>query len=363
MINRMTAMSDDLTDFNIGSKVRTVLEATATEIDQYYQAMLKGLYEAVPVAIYKTFSFDRTAEAAASGYVLFQKSGTSEVTIPKGTQVQIPGGDYVYETQEDFTIASSETQGYVYVVCSDTGEETNCLTSVITEIVSTLDDAIVSVSNPSAFTTGSDEETDLERKLRFQQWLNTLARSTKSSIEYGTSIVNITDDYDNITEEVVKYIVHEPCIDDDPAGDVGYVNVYLWNGVDGASTELIAKATKELYGYTDDDGEKVPGWKGAGIILTVYAVSLDIIPVTATVTVDEDEDQTAIEVLIKQAIDDYFQSLDIGKTLIWAELHKVIKSVDGVEDLSLTAPEANSVATDWYYKNVMGTVTLSYLTE
>ncbi|MCG8633204.1 MAG: baseplate J/gp47 family protein [Desulfobacterales bacterium] len=289
MINRVTAMSDDLTDFNTGSKIRTTLEAVGSEIEEYYQAMLKGLYEAIPVAIYKTFNFDRKDATASSGYVTFTRvSGTTgEINIGKGTTLSIPSTDYQYITVGDYTMAGDNETIDVLVSCTTTGNDTNCLANTITEMVDFIHNDIDSVTNASAFTDGTDEESDPERKARFQKWVSTLARAIKSAVEYGAGTVRITNDAGNVTEEVKKVIVWQPAIDEDDETKVGYVDVYIWNGVDGASSDLITETKQTLYGYTDNNGNKVAGWKGAGIILNVFAVSLDTVSVTADVSLEE----------------------------------------------------------------------------
>lgn len=361
MINRITAMSDDLTDFNTGSKTRTILEAVASEIDQYYQSLLKGLYEAVPVAVYKTFTFERLPAVASSGYVTFtrKEGSTGDIAIPAGTRVKIPNTNFVYETGTQATILNNQNTVDVYVTCQSTGVTTNCLANTITEIVDTIDN-VASVNNASGYVNGRNEETDSQRKLRFQQWLNTLARSTHDSVQYGASLVKIKNEAGLITEEVKKVIVHEPCIDDNPPGPVGYIDVYLWNGVDGASQTLIAETKKSLLGYINTLGQKISGWKAAGIILEVYPVSLDVIPVTAAITLKTGYDQDAVNEALLQVIDTYFQRLEIGETLIWGQLYENMMAVTGVKDIDLTAPAANAETTSWNYINVKGTVTLSY---
>lgn len=363
MINRVTALSSGLTDFNVGSKIRTILEAVGCELEEYYQALLKGLYEAIPVAVYKTFGFSRDEATTSSGYVTFTRvSGTkTEINISDGTTVAIPDTDYQFLTVGDYTLAADEDSIDVLVCSTTTGTTNNCLTNTITEIVDFIHNDIASVTNGSAFTDGTDEETDSERKARFQQWLNTLARGTKESIEYGANQVQLTNAAGIVTEEVKSVIVWEPCIDEDDASKVGYVDVYIWNGVDGASTSLISQVKQTLHGYTDDDGNKVPGWKAAGIILSVYAVSTDTIPVTGEITLGDDYIQATVETALEDIIDGYFNDLAIGETLIWGQLYEKMMAVDGVDDLSLTAPAANTVTTDWNYINIKGTVTLTFV--
>ena len=79
--------TDKLTDFNVGSVVRTLLEAHADELDDYYQAIYYGLLKAIPTAIYIGFGFDVQPATAASGYVVFTRLGELglPLDIPAGT--------------------------------------------------------------------------------------------------------------------------------------------------------------------------------------------------------------------------------------------------------------------------------------
>ena len=361
MINNITAMTNKLTDFNTGSSLRTVLESVASEIDQYYQSLLKGLYEAVPVAVYKTFSFEKAVAVPASGYVTFTRAagGSGAVTIPSGTRVAVPNAEYFYTVDDDTILAEGEDTVDVLVAATINGASTNCLAGTITVMEDDID-GIASVTNASGFINGADAETESERKLRFQSWLNTLARSTKDSILYGASNVELTNASGVVTERVVKALVHEPCTDEDPAGDPGYIEVYIWNGVDGASAELLAQVKKVLFGYTATDGTQIPGWKAAGCIAIIYAVALDEVAVTAAVTLSSTAVESTAEAAIEAAIDAYFQSLEIGESVIWAKLIDIIMGVSGVTDVSLTAPEANVDVTDWNYICSKGTVTLTF---
>ncbi len=360
MINRITATTNKLTDFNKGSVTRTILEAAAVEIDEYYQSLLKGLYEAVPVAIYKSFSFDKLAATPASGLVTFTRTagGSGEITIPAGTRLQVLNSSFYYTVNSDTVLEDGDNTVDVVVTATISGTDSNCLVNTITVIVDAIG-GIASVTNASAFINGTEEETANERKVRFQKWLNTLARATKGSIEYAVSQVYLTDS-GTITERVSKSLVHEPSMDEDPAGPVGEVHVYLWNGVNGASGDLLTEVSTVLHGYMNEDGVKVPGQKAAGCVLKVYAVSIDTVDVTATITLKTDYTEAMVDSNIETAIDTYFQSLEIGQTLVWARLLNEIMEMEGVLDVELTAPAVNVVPSDWNYICAKGTVSLSY---
>lgn len=342
IINNIIAMSSELTDFNVGSNVRTLIEANAREMDQLYQALLKGLYESIPVAIYKAFDFQKLSAGYASGYVRFTRTVgvTGDIVIPEGTTVESPEDGLTYTVSSETTMAAEDDYLDVYVLASGTGTSFNIAANAISQLNGTIY-GISDVTNNDAFTNGTDDETEIERKLRFQLWLSTIPRAIETAIEYGATTACLLDDNGIPTESVVKAIVHEPCVDEDPPGDVGQIDIYIWNGLDGASEELIEEAQKVIDGYVDDTGTRIPGWKAAGVIATVYAVDPDPVNVTLTVTIRQGYDSTAIVEAIDEAIRAYISTLEIGQPFIVTEVIDAAMNIAGVYDVVVSAPAAN----------------------
>ena len=189
--------------------------------------------------------------------------------------------------------------------------------------------------------------------------MNNLSRATRFSVIYGAKTAQIEDANGIVTERVVKCLVHEPCIDDDPPGAPGYINVYVWNGVDGASNELCSRVRKVLHGYTDDDGNAVPGWKGAGVIAYVRPVETDPVDVTVQIEPAEGFTFADLEAPVGDAIDSVFETLDIGGKLIVTHLIDAAMDVPGVNDIAITAPAGNVTASEWNRILVKGTMTIS----
>lgn len=344
MENNVSALSDDLTDFNIGSKNRTLLEACAREIEQFYEMLLEGLTEAIPVAIFKSFSFGKKTATPSSGYVTFTRdsSVTGDISIPSGTQLIAPNTDLTFTTSSAATLASGSTTVDVLVVCVTTGTVGNVVSGTISSL-SGMILGIANVTNKKMFINGTDDETYAERKLRFQKYIKNLARAIRTAIEYGAESVTITNSDGWVTEQVVDALVHEPCIDDTPAGNPGYVDVYLWNGVDGASNALIAKTKKVLMGYTDDDGNIVPGWKAAGVVARVYSVSLHVVNIAGTIKIaSSGYSFSDVQTAAVSVVDTYIASLGIGDVFRKSELVKLLMTVLGVVDVTITVPSDNS---------------------
>lgn len=358
IINNVKAMTDELTDFNIGSKNRTLIEATAREIEQFYQQLLKGFYEAVPVAIYKSFSFGRLSASCASGYVTFTKTAAAmdnTIVVPEGSSLRIPNTENYYTLAASVTINSGVASSEGFVTAIIPGTSGNAASNSITQLVNEIE-GIESLTNRNAFTNASDDETDSERKVRFQKYVKSLARATTDSLSYGAKSSTIRDANGLVTERVTNALTHEQYHDVD--GEPGYVDVYIWNGVSGASASLINETKKVLEGYYDSDGNRVPGWKGAGILLNVYAVTADPVNITADITCENGYSLADIESNITDAIDQYFSSLDIANTMVRAKLIDIIMGVTGVYDVSVTAPAGN-ITPEWNHIKTRGALTLN----
>ncbi len=364
IVQNIMALSDEITDFNEGSKVRTLVEAVSMEIDECYQQMLKGIYEAVPASIYKTFGFSLLPATPASGMVTFTRKSnfTGDISIPAGTQVKVPNTRTVYSVIEDNLLAGGEDEVDVYVVANAPGISGNVTAGAITESASALS-SIESVSNPHPFMNGTDTETEVERKQRFARWVLSLSRATRSAIEFAAGQAVVTDADGTVTERVSRHLVYEPCVDGAPygsqtMGDPGFVFVYVWNGASGASRELLNAVQTILLGAGDASGKKIPGWKGAGVTVTAIAVVPETVNISATLVIENSYDTATVREEVQDALESYFATLSIGEPALRSRIVETIMGIDGVADVNVIAPAAN-FPPQWNGVCSLGTVVLN----
>ena len=101
LIQSVSQSSIALTDFNVGSVVRTMLEAFAQELDEFYLMMFRGILEGIDSSVYNSFDFPALPAIAASGNVVITLNvtgtspavpmvPTSNITIPQGFRFSIP---------------------------------------------------------------------------------------------------------------------------------------------------------------------------------------------------------------------------------------------------------------------------------
>src|SRR3546814_2193358 len=108
MINWMRSTQSKITDFNIGSVARTMVEAPAAEIDELYQQFFFGLKEAIPVSVYQSFDFEPIEAVPAAGLVRISIAPVASNTIiPAGTTFTPQGGSTSYVDRKSTRLNSS----------------------------------------------------------------------------------------------------------------------------------------------------------------------------------------------------------------------------------------------------------------
>lgn len=359
MINLMRASTKKITDFNIGSVARTLVEAPAAELDQLYQEMFHGLKEAIPVATYNTFEFDLMGASAATGVLTFYAVGghTADILIATGTLCKNATTNKLYRTTRDVFLVVGASEVSVSGVADTVGIDTNCDANSILEIVGAIT-GISGVANLTPFTGGRDVETEDERKLRFQGFISTLQRGTLAALRYGASTSVVRDVNGIITERVVYISIIEPYEVDPLSNNPGFVQIYVHNGVAGTSPPLVAETQKIIDGYYLDDGTPVPGWKAAGVVVQCFAATEVTQDVTGTVTILAGYQSADVLATCTSAVRDYLLALPNGESAIRAEIIERIMAVPGVYNVALPAPAADVDVTK-SQKIMPGTVSLT----
>lgn len=357
MVNYMRATQDRISDFTVGGVARTLVEAPAIEIDELYQQMFHGLLEGIPTAIYNSFEFALLPAATASGRVTFSVASpaASAIVIPAGTVVRVPGAAMGYATTAQGVIAQGGTSVIVKVLADATGASGNALGGTITAMDAPITG--VSVTNVAALTSGRDIETEDERKDRFRRYILTMSRGPAYSIEYGAGTAILLDADGDVVEYVVSAQVVEPYLTDN-AQPLGVLVCYIYNGVDTASASLVSEAQKLVDGYYDESGNRVIGWKAAGVLCTVQGAVGSTRDVTMVVTPETGYTVAGLTAAIQSAVGAYIQGLGIGAAQIRAELIAAVMAVPGVYNCALSVPSGD-VSGAVGVKPLPGTITVT----
>lgn len=333
MVNLVRATTDKLTDFNPGSVTRTLLEAPSAEIEELYRQMYNGIMDAIPVAIYGAFDFSRLPASAAYGFVTFHAvtPPAADIYILAGTQIRSDTG-LEFSTLETVALGVGQNDVAVLTVCAQAGTLGNVAAGSLT-VLPTAIQGIDGVTNVGAFYTGADEETELERKDRFQRYVVALARGTVAAIEYGAQTASLLT-HGVITERVVS----ARCIED---LENCYVRLIVYNGAGVASDALIARAQEITDGYQAPGGEFIPGYKSAGIVVSVESAFVVHIGIVQTVYIDYGFDAAAVRAEVASVLSTYFAGLKVGNKVVHAALVAAGMSVPGVLNYIVSGPSAD----------------------
>lgn len=348
LINWFAGSQKKITDFYEGSVTRTKAEALAVELESMDYQMYRAMKKAIPTAIYKAFNFTLLAPVRASGKQTFSALAPPgiDVVIAKGTQVSTEGSlaerARVYETVAEGTLLAASTSVDIQVACTIAGEFGNVGPGLITVLKTTIPE-IDSVTNAAEFDNGSDKETEEERRVRFVEYIDTLTRGTDAAIEFGAKQAKLYDVDGNIIEEVTEAFAVTT-----PQTTAGFSECYIHNGVGSTSQELIDRSQEIVNGYVDaGTGEKVSGYKAAGITCPVYAALEVAVDVTITLILLQGKVFSDVEIEALGVINNYFTDTGIGQDFILAELIKRVKLIDGVYNLTVDLPttdvEAQSI--------------------
>lgn len=332
MANHMRATQKKITDFNIGSIARTLVEACAIEIDELYQQMFSGLKEGIPVATYNSFDFARLTAQAATGLIRVTiTSQPASVIIPAGTVFKLSGSAITYASAVDVIIAASNTFGDALVTASAPGSAGNLQAATAFTMTPT-PTGFLSASNQAAFSNGTDDEIDADRKVRFNAFIASLPRGTVAAIAFGIkNFAFLTNSAGAVSERVATVSIVEPWLLDS-LQPISLVNVFIHNGVGSTSSDLVNKTNDVVYGYYDTNGNPVPGWKAAGVKVTIAAAIESLVNIAGTVTAKPGFDQPTLAVAAAAAIRTLLLGLGIGETFEVADMYFDVKSIDGVDN-------------------------------
>ena len=182
-----------ITDFNEGSEIRNLLEAFA--VDLY--ALMEDNYESTKIAFISNaygewldlhgenplINLPRDTGTESVGLVSFSIPDvrTVDIIIPEETILICEENDLEYITDSEAVIVAGDRNVEVYCTCLTVGEDGNCSANTITTIDDDNIDDTVTVTNPEAFSEGTEYEEDDEYRERL---LNVIRSDNFGSIGY-----------------------------------------------------------------------------------------------------------------------------------------------------------------------------------
>ena len=307
-----------ITDFNAGSNIMTIFEAVARPMEQAYIDTRNGYANNLRAIPYSVFDFQQKPGQKASVGVKFTRNAAmlSVSTIPQGTRVS--DGNLIFITTETGTIASGQTESdLVEASAENIGYEYNVSAGTITTIESSLSAEIVSVTNPSKATGGTDVETQTQMLKRFKYMINGLQGSNYYGISAGVlSLEGVRS---------VSIEEHFPL-----KNSIYNFTVYVDDGTGRLTDDLKLQVLDIINGNNTAEN---PGLRAAGVNFDVQPATIVPVEIVMTVTTYRVED-ARVENDITTRLTEYINGLGIHENVVLSSIIVLLKQISGITDIS-----------------------------
>ena len=322
-----------LIDFSVGSILRSVAESFAA-VALWLQALIVQVLAITRLStstgsdvdsFVADFGLTRFGAIAATGLVTFSRFTTSVVIpfIPVGTTVKTSDGTQIFTVYADTTNTaySSVLGGYnmaagtssvtVPVAAQAAGANGNVNAGSISLIASPVS-GVDTVTNPAAFTNGSNFETDTALKARFQLFIASLAEGTVAAIKYAVVAL----------QTGMQVAVHEN-VTTTGSTQAGMVTVYIDDGSGSPPASLVALAATAVNSV-----------RAAGIQTAVYGATPLPANITMTLTTAAGYTHQTVIAQVAAALGAAINARGLEVTLPYTLLSSVAYGVAGVTNVS-----------------------------
>lgn len=323
MINRAKATQSRVTDFEVGSVARTLMEAPGIEIEQFYQRMFAGIMDAIPVSIYRGFQFDVEDPVKARGLAVITFGGplATAFTVPVGTIFINRTTNQRYLSIANVVAPIGATSVSLTIEAERVGSSYNVGPGQIT-LAANLRPPIGSTISNEAILTGGDGESDEERAARFLLYIQSISRGTSFSVRYAAGTAKVR----NYIGEVVEYVTRVDLVE-----TPGFVQVYIYGSDAVPSTDLIAAVMLLMDGYYDRGaGAYVPGYRPIGVDVAVLPMTEQLISLTVSVVLAAGYTLAEVSESVEAAVGAAISDTLAGQTLFVDALRNAALTVPGV---------------------------------
>lgn len=259
----------------------------------------------------------RKSASKSRGTLKFSRpsKATYDINIPKGTICSTNGSDVIrVVTTEDATLAAGELSVTVAAESELGGADTNVAVGSVCVMV-TIPAGMGSVTNMTAFTGGSDQESDEELRERVMFSYENISNGTNCAFYRNCAL-----SFDGVNS--VSVIAA-------PRGS-GSVDIYVAGKGRIVDSDLIT----EIQSYINELRE-------INVDAQVKSPSLISVAVTGTVKAKSGYQVSDVIEACKVSLQNYFDSLSIGETVKRIDLYNAIFGTEGVENYTLTVPVAD----------------------
>ena len=309
-----------VTDFNIGSVLRTILEAVAAIAEEvwYKLQFFVSLFfldtsqgEWVDRRL-NDLGMERKLGATAYGSITVGRNSPSPISIfiSAGTIFQNETGELQYATQADVILNIGSHSVDVDVEAADTGTAYNLPTDTVLKqsgiAISGIEWAKIKLMGG-----GEDIESDEDYKNRVPEYFDSLSRGTAPAIRYAAASVS------GVVSVTLKENVPSK----------GWFTVYIDDGSGIANETLLMTVRAVLEDY-----------RGFTIQYVVDTAKLTEFTTTMQVITKADTNSDSVKKAVKTAIINYVNALTMATPVYLADLFFLARGVEGVENVRIVAP-------------------------
>jgi uncharacterized phage protein gp47/JayE len=332
-----------LTNFNVGSVIRTLTEGVAEVVGELYafaSDMLKQGFLDTTSGVWLNrkaaeYGVTRNPAIRTEGTVIFSRAvpRTTNVPIPDGSVVATPrdqsGSEYRYLTTDEAILSSGETSVAVPVQAEEAGSAWNVGSGSITRMKTYLT-GVDAVTNEADWITivGADQEDDEALRLRcYLAWEELAQGGTAAAyVSWALSVPGVTSAF----------------VDDDLPRGEGTVDIYIMGEAgppDAALLEAVQSVIDERRPITAD--------------ALVRAPDAVVVPIHLVVTPRAGYELVALDTEIRRRLGVLFGDIDdpslgitplgVGKDVVVARLIALVMAIPGVYSVTILEPAADVV--------------------
>lgn len=317
--------TNEINDFSVGSTIRSIYEAVAVELEQYYILSRENILWGIEQGVLNAFNFHKRNAKRAFGQLTLEFHNTTQepIYVPTGSSFESSrktntGNAITYVTEKDYIIPQGVISAKIDVYCTVAGTQGNALAGEINKSTTGLSN-LKSVTNELDILTGTEEESIEAVKKRFHGFVESRGRATIKALDYGTRQV----------EDVSGVYIRE---------EIGYVRIYAHDRNGDLKEETLNKIKTAIEDY-----------RPAGIKLDVLPVEKVVVPIDIIVTITHKSQITdRLATRVETVIRSYLNSQTVSQTLVLNDLKQAIMNIDDelIYDLEITNLEENVTLRD-----------------
>jgi len=340
MRNWLIGKNSKITNFNAGSRIQTIFDSISFLLAESDFETMLGFKTAIQEGLYSLFGI-QTLPGKKSYGTLRIEVVDSIVSLPLNFErfsVTIEG--FTFTTEADVVLSMGSDNVEVTCQCEIEGEDGN----IPSLFIDSMDgQSVFSISipdgiriyNPSRFLGGEEMETNDQKNLRFQKFINSLNRSTLNAIR--SSVLSYRGVYLCFVEDNVNPLTREK--------ENGWINVYISDGTPSVPKAMTDDLYKILKGDINDP-INFPGYVSAGSQLYIGALTVIPVDVTLSVKVISSSSLNAMQIQLQvyDAILSYINQLPNGfNVLVETIKAHAIKCHPDIYRIEIESPEKDIV--------------------